>query len=113
MGLGSQMYAEDDSLSRLTGSLQPTAKGQQADDDLNWLHGFGPGFPTYISNLKVFLCPSTRNNIDPAKFSVVVYPPGSLQTITLLQDLSKKAAGRDGTSGHSYEVFSCWYNEPQ
>src|SRR3954467_7442801 len=49
MGLGSQMYAEDDSLGRLTGTLKPDNAGcnsgatggnaQQADDDMNWLHG--------------------------------------------------------------------------
>src|SRR5215471_19613924 len=38
MGLGSQMYAEDDSRGRLTGTLVPDSDptGQQADDDMNW-----------------------------------------------------------------------------
>ena len=47
MALGSQMYAEDDSRGRLTGTLAPDGNGdyggiagggtaQQADDDLNW-----------------------------------------------------------------------------
>jgi prepilin-type N-terminal cleavage/methylation domain-containing protein len=45
MGLGSQMYAEDDSKHRLTGTLKTDPNGQQGDDDMNWLHGFGPGFP--------------------------------------------------------------------
>ena len=113
MGIGSQMYADDDSKGRLTGTLKASAKDQQADDDLNWLHTFGPEFQTYISNLKTFICPSTKNNIDPTKWSMVVYPPGSVQTVTLLQDLSNKAAGSQGTSGHSYEVFGSWYNSPQ
>src|SRR5664279_4058685 len=35
MGLGSQMYAEDDSKNRLTGSLKTVPKDIMADDDLN------------------------------------------------------------------------------
>lgn len=113
MGAGSQMYAEDDSLGRLTGTLKQTASQQQSDDDLNWLHGFG-GAPTYIASLNTFICPSTRNKIDPSRWSVVVYPPNSTSSVTLLSDLSNKAAGRDDDrGGHSYEVYGCWYNEPQ
>src|SRR5947209_20268897 len=61
MGLASQMYAEDDSQGRLTGSLASTANGVMADDDLNWLYGFGAAFPTYIQNLKTFVCANTRD----------------------------------------------------
>src|SRR5438552_12968512 len=57
MGLASQMYSEDDSQGRLTGSLATTPNGVMADDDLNWLHGFGQAFPTYIKNLNTFVCP--------------------------------------------------------
>lgn len=49
MGLGSQMYAEDDEKKALTGVAN------WADDDLNWL------FPNYIRSLKSFTCPSTKN----------------------------------------------------
>src|SRR5882762_2909529 len=52
MGLGSQMYSEDDSLGRLTGTLAKDNSGvdgglggssaQQSDDDLNWLYGLAP-----------------------------------------------------------------------
>src|SRR5437899_1372712 len=54
MGLASQMYAEDDTQTRLTGSLADTAAGVMADDDLNWLYGFGNAFPSYIKNFKTF-----------------------------------------------------------
>src|SRR5205809_2438427 len=69
MGLGSQMYSEDDSLGRLTGSVEEfngvpftpyNTQTVMADDDLNWLHGFGAAFPEYIKNLSTFVCPSTR-----------------------------------------------------
>ena len=48
MSLGSMMYAEDDSQGRLTGTLQTTPNGQQGDDDLNWLYGFGGSSQSYI-----------------------------------------------------------------
>jgi prepilin-type N-terminal cleavage/methylation domain-containing protein len=60
MGLGSQMYAEDDSKHRLTGTLMPDPQGQQGDDDMNWLHGFGSGSQSYIPSLKTFSAPAPR-----------------------------------------------------
>ena len=51
MGLGSQMYADDDSLGRLTGCESP------GDDNLNWL------YPEFIPDKNLFICPSTRNYI--------------------------------------------------
>src|SRR5204862_525200 len=51
MGLGSQMYADDDK----KGALSNTAS--IGDDDLTWL------YPTYISTLKTFVCPSTQHFI--------------------------------------------------
>ena len=126
MGLGSQMYAEDDSQGRLTGTLKTVPPDQpadiQADDDLNWLHGLGGSSQTYISNVKSFVCPSTRNNVDPNKRSTFQYPAGSGQVITVLDDLTHKAGynlppGNSTssitiTNGHSYEVFGCWYDKP-
>src|SRR4051812_40444876 len=47
MGLGSQMYADDDDNHGLTGSAN------YADDELNWL------YPNYVPNLKAFICPAT------------------------------------------------------
>src|SRR5206468_12441238 len=63
MGLGSMLYAEDDSEGRLTGSLKTGAQAIHDDDDRNWLYGLhgGPG----IKSAKVFVNPSTRNNVDP------------------------------------------------
>src|SRR2546421_10428206 len=51
MGLGSQMYADDDDQGRLTGSLATKGKDVQADDYLNLL------FPLYDENLNSFICP--------------------------------------------------------
>src|SRR2546421_11041845 len=74
MGMGSQMYADDDSHGWLTGSLATTPQGEHDDDDMNWLHGFGYSFPSYISNVKTFCCPATRNNVDPTRTLATVNP---------------------------------------
>src|SRR5262249_29152 len=92
MGLGSQMYAENDSLGRLTGSIQPedpapNCRGgvgggnlQQADDDLNWLHGINQASQVYIPAFKTFVNPSTKNDVDPNNWANTLMdlgcPPG-------------------------------------
>jgi prepilin-type N-terminal cleavage/methylation domain-containing protein/prepilin-type processing-associated H-X9-DG protein len=122
MGLGSQMYAEDDSKGRLTGTLSTVPNTMQADDDLNWLHGFDQGKPTYVGTLKTFVCPSTRNTVRSASeggATAFPYTPpgGTTISLTLLSDLKTKAAPDASGStitqtagGHSYEVFGCWHN---
>jgi len=108
MGLGSQMYADDDSQGRLTGTLATTPNAQQADDDMNWLYGLAPVSQTYIANVNTFCCPSTRNRVDPNKWSYINYPSGSAQVVRILNDLSDRATSNQATNGHSYEVFGCW-----
>jgi prepilin-type N-terminal cleavage/methylation domain-containing protein/prepilin-type processing-associated H-X9-DG protein len=108
MGVGSQLYADDDSKHALTGVAN------FKEDDLNWL------FPNYVSNLKVFICPSTRNNINDVRDPVPsVYPANTSENWTgmsyperlhgnsfIISDLQQIApGGRAGTDGgHSYEV---------
>src|SRR5262245_57903348 len=53
MGLGGQLYADEDNENALNGVMN------YADDDLNWL------FPAYVSNIRSFACPSTKN--DPTQ----------------------------------------------
>jgi prepilin-type processing-associated H-X9-DG protein len=52
MGLGSQMYGDDDDTHALTGVCN------FGDDDLNWL------YPQYVPNLKTFICPATHHSIS-------------------------------------------------
>src|ERR1051326_9086821 len=67
MGIGSQMYADDDSKGALSGVVD------YADDDMNWLA------PQYVPNLKSFVCPSTRNSVDPtATENLLPNDPGPL-----------------------------------
>jgi len=106
LGLGSQMYADDDSKGRLTGTLKTAPVDQQADDDMNWLYGFGSS--GYIKNVGTFVCSTTRNAVDPNRKYQVLYQG---QLLEKLVDLEKKATGRTATNGHSYEVFGCWFNK--
>ena len=121
MGIGSQMYADDDNRTALTGVKN------FVDDDLNWL------FPIYVKNLKSFVCPATQNVIrSSTKFASTGYTDGSNDTGIApnpgpsvpfysanhsqndrmhengfyYTDLSDNAAnGReDSRGGHSYEV---------
>ena len=127
MALGCAMYSEDDSLGRFTGSLyefngilQPgaTIGSVMADDDLNFLYGFGQAFPSYIKNFNTFVCPSTRNRIRPDVWSGKNYPSGGAQVVIEYNDLTDKAKGdasngymsSQATNGHSYEVFGAWHN---
>jgi prepilin-type N-terminal cleavage/methylation domain-containing protein/prepilin-type processing-associated H-X9-DG protein len=113
MALGSQMYADDDSHGWFTGSIKPPgptqAKDMQADDDLNWLHGFGFSFPTYIVDVKVFVNPSTKNFVSTTNSYTTINPLNN-NFITKLEDLDDKAPTRESTKGHSYEVFGSWFN---
>jgi prepilin-type N-terminal cleavage/methylation domain-containing protein/prepilin-type processing-associated H-X9-DG protein len=99
MGLGSQMYADEDSKGRLTGTLKTVPKEQQSDDDLNWL------YLGYVKGVKSFTCPSTRNYIRPEVLETITYNGTELN---YLKDLRDNAKDNKYTPGHSYEVWGCW-----
>jgi prepilin-type N-terminal cleavage/methylation domain-containing protein len=84
MGLGSQMYAEDDSKGRLTGTLKTTPVDQQADDDMNWLYGLGS--LGYVKSLGTFTraALSTRGRAKSSFLSVncIVIPNGHCYYMT-------------------------------
>jgi prepilin-type N-terminal cleavage/methylation domain-containing protein len=113
MGLGSQMYAEDDSKGRLTGTLETDPTKMQGDDDLNWLYGLRPVGQIYIPSLKTFICPSTRNTVNENSAYDMIYTyNGQNIKITKLKDLDNNASNKtDSNGGHSYEVFGCWHNK--
>lgn len=101
-GLGSQMYADDfrghlidDTHTYGANTYKPNERATD-DDDLNWL------YPRYVSNLKSFICSSTKNNIDPTKTALY----GDNGNPKYLINLTKAApTGKDDTNGHSYEVL--------
>ena len=118
MGLGSQMYAEDDSKHWLSGPLwwyplagkTPAANEIQSSDDLSWL------YPNYIKSLNSFICPSTHNFIQNSKLS-------DFNAQGIIYDLMIKAGGgltgskpevlnSNDLHGHSYEQFSSFYDQP-
>ena len=95
MGLGSQMYADDDSLGRLTGCESP------GDDNLNWL------YPEFIPDKNLFICPSTRNYIRAEdkhnKYSRDFIPKSNSRYLGKreVKDLRVMAATKGHSPGHS------------
>lgn len=106
MGLGSQMFADEDATSALSGVAN------YGDDDLNWL------FPRYIPTLQVFICPATQNAVSTSTLAlspsfsgprldatgISSYQERIHGGDTYLPDLVDNAAGKSGTQGHSYEI---------
>ena len=107
MSLGSQMYAEDFAGNLIddthtysvpgrgsaTKPTPPNCSRDEGDDDLNWL------YPRYVSALGSFICPSTKNKIDP---NLTGLYGDNFQKY--LYDLAAGALDKNGANGHSYEV---------
>jgi prepilin-type N-terminal cleavage/methylation domain-containing protein/prepilin-type processing-associated H-X9-DG protein len=108
MGIGSQLYADDDSKNALTGAPN------YSSDDLNWL------FPAYVSNLRSFVCASTVNNVTNDSVNLLPNDPGpqspNVSGVQLYTDrmhgnnsyvkglLDNAQKGKHGVYGTSYEV---------
>ncbi len=113
MGVGSQMYADDDDEHAVAGTAN------FGDDDLNWL------YPMYVPNLKSFLCPSTHHSVtnDPRPIATAnssfnprndtrkSYRERMHDNSTFIPDLQRIAANTPGYNagartgrGTSYEV---------
>jgi prepilin-type N-terminal cleavage/methylation domain-containing protein/prepilin-type processing-associated H-X9-DG protein len=113
MGLGSQMYADEDDKGALTGTVGHT------DDDLNWL------YPRYVPSLKAFICPATRHSVTnnpqpitrngwhPPDETGLSYEQRLHDNTTFIPDLQRMAldnpyntynVGTKTGPGHSYEV---------
>lgn len=106
MGLGSQMYA-DDNRGHYSGASVPTrylldlslrnyTDRDETDDDLNWL------YPTYVKSLGSFICPATQNFLR-TNITMVSGKP----YITDLFDNGRTKS----QYGTSYECFGSWNNE--
>jgi prepilin-type N-terminal cleavage/methylation domain-containing protein len=88
IGLGCFLYSED----AKDGSFMDMVS--YADDNLGWL------YPTYVSILQSFTCPSTKDVIRPNAYTVD--PFAGKKYLTDLMDFR----GADRTNGHSYETFA-------
>ena len=114
MGLGSQMYADEDSKHALSGTVN------YSDDDMNWL------FPQYVPNVKSFICPATKNFVSdtnwvavtattpepytgPNDSGVATYQERLHDSARYLPDMVNNANGKNAGNGHSYEVTG-WLN---
>ncbi|HWF17897.1 MAG TPA: DUF1559 domain-containing protein [Verrucomicrobiae bacterium] len=84
LGLGCQMYANDDEKHNYT------SEPNLSDDDQNFL------LP-YVPNLNTYICPSTQNFIRPNIFN------------NEITDLTQTAASKKYVPGTSYEVYG-WYH---
>ena len=109
MGLGSQIFAEDDTKHAYIGTMN------YADDDMNWL------YPTYIPALKAFTCPSTKNEVRPDtaplpanmggsatgsgvnQSGITLYADRIHGGATYVVDLVFNAGGKEQLYGSSYE----------
>ncbi len=107
MGLGSQMFAEDDNKHAYTGTMN------YADDDMNWL------YPTYLPALKAFSCPSTKNEVRTNTAALTAFTPQPKYTFNqtdvtswqerihggsvYVTDLVTNAGGKEQLYGTSYE----------
>jgi prepilin-type N-terminal cleavage/methylation domain-containing protein len=108
MGLGSQMFADEDDHHAFTGTMY------YGDDDMNWL------YPTYLPALKSFSCPSTKNevrtNSAPIPANKAYNMTGSsidqsgitlytdrIHNSSYVTDLTVNAGGKDQLYGSSYE----------
>jgi len=112
MGMGSQMFADDDTVHAYTGTFN------YADDDMNWL------YPNYVSSLKSYNCAATKNEVRP---DTMLITPGLQEPIIGINsipnessilsyaerihggtqyvvDLVKNVGGKDQPYGSSYEV---------
>jgi prepilin-type N-terminal cleavage/methylation domain-containing protein/prepilin-type processing-associated H-X9-DG protein len=107
MGLGSQMFAEDDSEHAFSGVCN------YAEDDMNWL------YPTYLPAINAFVCPSTLNQIrsttvpmitgaDPTysvnQTDVKLYVDRIHGGSVYVPDLCTNAGGKHQAFGTSYEI---------
>jgi hypothetical protein len=59
-------------------------------------------YPTFISNLKTFICPSTRNQIRPKVFDA---PPNDTKLLDLKTTCHGDRISSHYKYGHSYEFF--------
>lgn len=87
LGLGLFLYSDDNAKGAFF------AVTNYAEDNLNFL------YPTYVSALPSFTCPSTRNKV---RTNTVVYD-GKVQLVDLA-DFAR--GGKMATNGFSYELFA-------
>src|SRR5262245_31627104 len=90
MGFSCYMYAQDN-----RGELSGESASYY-DNDINWM------YKTFVKSPKMFVCPSTKNVVDPN------IPDGKGG----LQDLTKFATSKGQVNGYSYEHF-LWFRNDQ
>jgi prepilin-type processing-associated H-X9-DG protein len=94
---GSLMYSDDNSSGSLTGdSIGWPGERWPEDDDANYLHH------GYVPTLKTYLCPSTRDVIDPKVIDPNIFV--SAAGTPWIEDLMVCAAATENRHGTSYKT---------
>jgi prepilin-type N-terminal cleavage/methylation domain-containing protein len=89
MALGAHMYSEDDPKGAYSGITNWSV------DDFNWL------CPAYIPSVKSFVCPGTKNSVNPTK------KDANGKFIDLMNNATSKLA----TNGASYEIYGYYHSK--
>jgi prepilin-type N-terminal cleavage/methylation domain-containing protein/prepilin-type processing-associated H-X9-DG protein len=97
MGLASVMYSDDTPDKRYADELNV------GSDNLNFM------YPTYIKDVKAFICPNTKNRIDVHTFRGNNRDSRGYRQ---LAHLWENAGTTKESNGHSFEVFG-WYDGPK
>ena len=92
MQMGSQLYSDEDAKGNFS-NVQ-----NDGDDNQSWL------YPTYIPNVKVFVCPDTQNLIRTTNFTA---DPANPKGPKVFLDLTYFALSKKNP-GSSYELFGWW-----
>jgi len=102
MGLGMQMYAQDDSRGYFSGTHD------DGDDDLSWF------YPNYIPGAigrSVFVCPATQNYIST---NITTHPLNGqrvLADMLVQRKMVRGLAGNPGLRDVSYEIYGFMGND--
>ena len=103
LAVGVQMYANDfrGHLTAPSWAVTCNTAGSDrddTDDDVSFL------YPQYVPGVGSYICPSTRNKVNPNDKR-----NGPEGPLSVLKDLVKKAANSRATNGHSFEVLGCFH----
>ncbi|MEM1445735.1 MAG: prepilin-type N-terminal cleavage/methylation domain-containing protein [Planctomycetota bacterium] len=102
---GEQRYAPNGTIDNTEGVTPYMPADRTAKDDFN------PLVPDYISDVNVFVCPSTNNTVDPevTVTNTSVRDPvtgvTTTRTTRIIQSLTVAASTADSPAGHSYEYL--------
>ncbi len=103
--IGQQRYAPNGTINGSEGVTPYMPADRTAKDDFN------PLVPDYISDVRVFVCPSTQNSVDPTVTTTTTSTRDPItgeritKTFRIIEGLTDAAVTADSPAGHSYEYL--------